>query len=367
MSTTATDASPATVTMPGDAPATDEDHSALLAAASEHAAAVDRGERDAFRSLAEAAGRALSLGRGGATTAGDLRGQVAVLRALGERCTATAFSLWGHRMGVEYHDAAGAELPEAALTGQVPLSSAMAPLFKAAAGLGPVPVEAQALPGGGLRLDGRIPWASNLLPGGEVVLPVRVAGTADAVSVVRVATDDAALSVRHLSGLTALDATASGSLTLEGVEIGPERVLTEDGAALRERVTAPMLGLQSAFCLGLSAAALDAAEQCLQGPESEVFSDDHAALTAELDALTGRLDALAATPDTATRHEIVSLRLAAAHLTGSTTTLERRVAGGRGFALRSGTSRRVREAEFLPVQSPTEGHLRVLLRRLEAA
>ncbi|WP_141494928.1 acyl-CoA dehydrogenase family protein [Kytococcus schroeteri] len=352
-------------------------HAALLEAAAEHAGAVDRGERPAFTTLAEHGGTALTLGRGDATTPGDLREQVAVLRATGARCLSTAFSLWGHRMGVEYLDAAGALLPEGVEDGATPLSSAMAPLFKSAAGLGEVPVVGTPLPDGGLRLDGRMPWASNLLPGGEVLLPVRLeeeggaapggSGTTagPALAVVRVAIDDPRLSVRPLSGLTALEATASGSLALEGVEVGPERVLTRDAAALRERVTTPFLAFQSAFCLGLCEASLAASAEFLAGPESAVFADDHAALSRELEELTTRLEAVAAAPAEASRRELVRLRLAAAHLTGSTTTLERRVAGGRGFTLRSATSRRVREAEFLPVQSPTEGHLRVLLNRLE--
>lgn len=333
----------------------------LLEAAADHAAAVDAGERSAFRTLTEEGGTALTLSRGTA----DLRDQVAVLRALGARCVSTAFSLWGHRMGVEYLDAAGAELPPGVAEGTTALSSAMAPLFKAAAGLGEVPVEAAPTEDGGLSLTGRMPWASNLLPGGEIVLPARLSDGSLVIALVP--TDHPQLSVRYLSGLTALDSTASGSLQLEGVEIGPERVLTRDTEALRRRVTVPFLGFQSAFCLGLSQAALDAAGQALQGPESTVFGEDHAELTRRLEELTARLEAVAADPQPARVPEVVSIRLEAAHLTGDTTSLERRLAGGRGFALRSATSRRVREAEFLPVQSPTEGHLRVLVRQLEDA
>jgi hypothetical protein len=38
--------------------------------------------------------------------------------------------------------------------------------------------------------------------------------------------------------------------------------------------------------------------------------------------------------------------------------------GGRGYAMSSPTARRAREAAFLPVQSPTEGHLRWVLQNL---
>ncbi|MGO2608462.1 MAG: hypothetical protein ACTIMA_07630, partial [Brachybacterium tyrofermentans] len=54
-------------------------------------------------------------------------------------------------------------------------------------------------------------------------------------------------------------------------------------------------------------------------------------------------------------------RLESALLAGRATRLEQKVVGGRGYALGSDTSRRAREAAFLPVQSPTETHLRHLL------
>ena len=61
--------------------------------------------------------------------------------------------------------------------------------------------------------------------------------------------------------------------------------------------------------------------------------------------------------------ELVRVRLEAALLTGRATRLEQAIVGGRGYALASDTSRRAREAAFLPVQSPTETHLRHLLAR----
>ena len=61
--------------------------------------------------------------------------------------------------------------------------------------------------------------------------------------------------------------------------------------------------------------------------------------------------------------ELVRVRLEAALLTGRATRLEQKIVGGRGYALASDTSRRAREAAFLPVQSPTETHLRHLLAR----
>ena len=58
----------------------------------------------------------------------------------------------------------------------------------------------------------------------------------------------------------------------------------------------------------------------------------------------------------------VALRLDAAHLATSATQLELAVKGGGAYAASSPTARRVREALFLPVQSPTEAQLQWELR-----
>ena len=39
--------------------------------------------------------------------------------------------------------------------------------------------------------------------------------------------------------------------------------------------------------------------------------------------------------------------------------------GGAGYVAKSPTARRLREASFLPVQSPTEGHLRYELSKYD--
>ena len=60
---------------------------------------------------------------------------------------------------------------------------------------------------------------------------------------------------------------------------------------------------------------------------------------------------------------VVAIRLDAARLAGAATRLESKVMGGAGYASGSATARRLREAAFLPIQSPTEGQLQWELSR----
>src|SRR5699024_6030641 len=114
-------------------------------------------------------------------------------------------------------------------------------------------------------------------------------------------------------------------------------------------------------CLGLAGAALDAAEAAADPVGRRVLAEEFDADREEFDALRRDLvHAVRAVPDLFPR-ELVQVRLETALLVGRTTRLEQKTIGGRGYALASDTSRRAREAAFLPVQSPTEIHLRHLL------
>ena len=337
-------------------PATAE---SVLARVAERAGAVDRAEADLWEGLA-ALGELDLL-------AAPLPLAAELTHALARRCTASAFALWGHRSAIAYHEATGTPLPDGAADGSVALASGMAPAFKEEAGLGEIPLLATDAPDGTITVSGVLPWCSNLRPGGWVVTPVRWEDGRRAV--VRHRRDADGVRVKALTGLTALDATASGVLLLDGVQIPEQDVLTRDLPAFRDDVRAAFLQIQTAMCLGLAGAALDAAEAGADDAAREVLAEELAAAAAEWrelrEALSRGVRAASAAHQADAVHpaELVRVRLAAALLTGRATRLEQKIVGGRGYALASDTSRRAREAAFLPVQSPTETHLRHLLSR----
>ena len=337
-------------------PATAE---SVLARVAERAGAVDRAEADLWEGLA-ALGELDLL-------AAPLPLAAELTHALARRCTASAFALWGHRSAIAYHEATGTPLPDGAADGSVALASGMAPAFKEEAGLGEIPLLATDAPDGAITVSGVLPWCSNLRPGGWVVTPVRWEDGRRAV--VRHRRDADGVRVKALTGLTALDATASGVLLLDGVQIPEQDVLTRDLPAFRDDVRAAFLQIQTAMCLGLAGAALDAAEAGADDAAREVLAEELAAAAAEWrelrEALSRGVRAASAEHQADAVHpvELVRVRLAGALLTGRATRLEQKIVGGRGYALASDTSRRAREAAFLPVQSPTETHLRHLLSR----
>lgn len=333
------------------------DHGVVRELAAGRARDVDAARTSPFETLRELGSRGLlDLG-----LSGSLVPQAAVVFDLATECTATAFSLWAHRASLEYLHATGTEIPDAMRTGAVPGCSAMAPAFKHAAGIGEIPVTLSRR-GGELVLNGTVPWASNLYPEGVVVLPaVREDGNQ---VVVRSRVAAPGVRVRLLEDLMALNATASGILTFQDVALDPaEDLLSEDLPSFLAAVRGPFLLLQTAFCLGLSAAALAAAQDCLQGV-AEVFRGELEEATGDHRRLRADLVRMAGTPRANSPRDLLRLRLDAALLTGRATRVEGKVVGGRGYAMSSPTARRAREAAFLPVQSPTEGHLRWELQKL---
>ncbi|WP_047689313.1 acyl-CoA dehydrogenase family protein [Kocuria sp. ZOR0020] len=332
----------------------------VITAAAANAKAVDVNDESPFAVLR-------SLGQEGLLTLGldgSLAQQAAVVHDLATECTATAFSLWAHRSSVEYLHATGHDLPQGMVDGSQPGSTAMAPAFKASAGIGEIPVTLTRA-GDGWVLNGVIPWASNLYPEGWVVLPAVRTNDDGVTQPVIVLTRTAAegISVRPLQDLMALDSTASGILKFQDSPVADDAVLTDDVPTFLATVRGPFLLLQAAFCVGLSGAALESADAALTGV-SEVFRPERDAVMAEYQRVRSTLLTYVGTPRDLPFKDVLQLRLDAAVLTGEATRLESKVVGGKGYALRSATARRAREAAFLPVQSPTESHLRHVLAQL---
>lgn len=338
----------------------------------ERAPAVDRNEIDVRSSLAELGGAgllSLGLAPGAVPDAphatGTLADQARVVRSLARVCTATSFSVWAHRTAVGYLASWGSEalrrdLLPPLLRGERAAATAMATAFQAALGLRELTVTARSDRDGHLLLDGVIPWASNLHADGAVVVLPASSETGQNL-VVAITTDQPGVELLPYPSLLALNATASTTVKLTGVRVPAERVLTERFLDFLADVRPAFLLLQTALCLGLADASIAASDPRHEGTAT-TFRADHDDLRRRRDALDAiyhrRLRA-----DRAADDELVHLRLEASELAVGATRHEAAVSGGAGYLATATTSRRLREAAFLPIQSPTEAQLRWELSR----
>lgn len=324
--------------------------------------ALDRNEspaRDVLPLLAQAG--AIDLGAPG-NTDGGLALQAQAVEALARECVSSAFTTWAHRMTIEYLTTAGTdyalEAAQGLRAGTVPGVTGMASAFRELAGCGSLDLTATPTDDGGYVVNGPIRWASNLYEDALVVTAARTDRGDRIVFATPLATPG--LTAGTPFPLLGLNATASSYLKFEDVRIEAAQVLSTDFEAFLGSVRGTFLVLQTALCLGLAATALNNARGRLTGVNT-VF-------TGEVDRAVGRL-ALARTAmrdiaarvggdNPPTRVELLSMRLSAAEVATDAATLEVKTAGGAGYARNSGTSRRFREAFFIPVQSPSEAQLR---------
>lgn len=312
---------------------------------------VDFDGRGMLRRLADSG--CLDLGLPG--SAGGYRDQAQVLSELASVCMTSAFTAWAHRMTVEYLVVFGgehlADLAHRVRSAERPGSTALAGTFRAAAGVAELPVVER-----DGHASGVISWASNLYDDAVVVTGV---DRNDGPSLVAFDRSDPGVEVRAVTGLMALDGTHSGALRLTEMPIATHRVLSTPFDAFIAGVRPTFLTMQSAFAVGLASASLSAIGD-LDGP-SKALEFDVASARSDLARLTGDVERAAGELDragTPSLRAALETRLEASHLATRATQLELALRGGSGYGATSPTARRVREALFLPVQSPTEVQLR---------
>lgn len=326
-----------------------------------HAGALDRGEDHSRRSFT-ALGAAGLLGVGApGNNDGRLPEMADAIRLISGECMSTGFSLWAHRMAVEYLLTAAtpfsASAAEPLLAGTILGVTGMASAFKEAAGCGSLDLTATPV-AGGYEVSGAIRWASNLYPDSTMVTAVRT--DAGEKLIVALPLDTPGVVLGDHFDLLAMGSTASSYMNLKGVHLPSEQVLSRDFDGFLQAVRPTFLVLQSAMCLGLTRTAVEQARAGLDGVNS-VFSADVDRIAETLSCAEATLAKLAAAVGGAsspTKRQLLSLRLTAAELSSASADLEIRTAGGKGYASRTPASRRYREAAFIPVQSPSEGQLR---------
>ncbi len=347
-----------------------ETHSAILTSdvvsqIADNAADLDQGDRDTRVNLGLLArGGLLGLGAPG-NRDHALPAMAAVIAEVAGHCLSTAFSVWAHRMTVEYLTAAAtpwALSTVANLTGTGALGvTGMASAFKDAAGCGSLDLVATPADGG-FRLTGTLRWASNLYPDSVMVTAAQTEDGEKLVVALPLATEGVTIG-NHFE-LLALGSTASSFLKLDNAYIGEDQVLSRDIESFLNQVRPTFLVLQSAMCVGLARRCLDQVAPSLGGVNS-AFAAEFDSLTAELTAVESQVAAFAAAVGgaaTPPKRDLLTLRLAAADTVSAAAALEIRTAGGKGYARSTDASRRFREAAFIPVQSPSEAQLRWELR-----
>ncbi|MEW6644886.1 MAG: acyl-CoA dehydrogenase family protein [Pseudomonadota bacterium] len=300
-------------------------------------------------------------------TGGDVRGAVEAIAAVSRLSLAAGFVFWGHRTFIEYllqspsaalRDKLLADLLAGRRAGATGLSNAM----KFLSGLEQLQVRARRADLG-FRIDGKLPWVTNLQPTGfDVAAAVEGNGHQPAF-VISLASEDAGLTRSPDLDLMAMRATSTAAVGLDNVRIGTERILHPNASEWLPKVRPAFLGLQCAMAIGLARRALDEVRARLTGGRdiltapTEALADDLAQVTAQLLADLPS-DLFVERPA-----QLFRLRIRLAEIAADAVQLELSATGGKAYlsAPGEGFQRRLREVAFIPIITPSLVQLKTAL------
>lgn len=322
-----------------------------------------------LRALGAAGGFAAAVDREHGGLGLGLGAQIAVIDAVGATCGATAFLVWAQSAAAGYLRHSGNRalrdgLLPALARGERLGGTGMSNPMKHFAGIEPIRLRATRAPGG-YRIDGALPWVSNIGPGNVFVTAAAVDGGGGGGYAMFVADCDAAgLRLGDCPPFSALDGTRTFNCRFSGVFVPDAAVVAQP-----EEFIDYLRRIRPGFVLGQLGIGFGVAEGCIDVIRESALTHAHVNdwLETQEDELAGALAraraeaktlAVRAEAGEAIAAEALRLRLDAAELALKAANAAVLHAGAKGFLKRHPAQRRLREAVFVAIVTPAIKHLR---------
>ena len=312
-------------------------------------------------------GAGISAKSGG--SGGDVRDAVEAIAAVAEHSLAAAFVFWGHRTFIEYllqspNGALRDRLLEPLIRGRQAGATGLSNAMKYLCGIESLQIAASRTDRG-WRLDGQLPWVTNLRKSGFVFAAAVSAADGGAPFIVALDSERDGIARSDDLDLIAMRGSNTAALRIDAVAIDERDVITADARAWLPRVRPAFLGMQCGMSIGLARAALAAAQSRCSSSRG-VLQDELDAVSGALRQLTGALlDGLGDGVFVADAALLFRLRIALAEQVQRAVQLELQASGGRAYLVdaKFGFARRLQESAFVPVITPSVTQLQVELRR----
>lgn len=303
---------------------------------------------------------------------------IEVMTRVGEECLSTAFVVWCQTACARYlqlsdNSELQAQLLPALATGRQLGGTGLSNTFKSCSEIERFLLSAKRVPGG-YEINGNLPWVSNLGPEHVFVTGCPVEGDGRLVFFL-VRCDQPGFRLQNGAHFAALEGTRTSACLFRGVRIDDAQVLAHPNhsKAYLARIQPGMILAQMGMGLGL-------VEDCIALIESSARTHEHvnrflddqsAGLRDALEAArleTMRLATLAEATPPGGVHLDLSTRILRLRLNGSELALRAAQAamlhqGARGFLRHARAQRRLREAYFVAIVTPSIKHLRFELAR----
>ncbi|AUT74245.1 acyl-CoA dehydrogenase family protein [Paraburkholderia hospita] len=296
----------------------------------------------------------LALGGGG----GSIADAIGAVAQVAQRSVTAAFVLWGHRTFIEYLlNSPNTTLRDrwlpALLTGEIAGATGLSNAMKFLSNIESLQMHA-VRQASGWTLNGSLPWITNLRREGFLAAAAFDHAGAASPSIFAIPNDTDGAHRSDDLDLIGLRASNTAALTLKDVVLDEQYQISADAPAFLARVRPAFLGLQCGLSLGLARRALAAVAEAGDGTRAAIRSEA-ARVEARLDAETAQL--LTGVSDGSFLQRPASLfelRISLAQTVSAAVGLEVQAAGGRGYLRQqAGTARRVREASFIPIVTPS--------------
>lgn len=291
-------------------------------------------------------------------------------------CGATGFMMWCQAVCGLYMEYSGnPRLDQVALaahmSGRRLGGTALSNPVKSLAGIEPMLLKA-VRDGDGYRIDGTLPWVSNLGPDhyfGAIATVVDAAPDAPHEVMFMVGCDEEGVELRDCPSFAGMEGTGTWGVRLAGYRVGAHNLIADPVRPLIEHIRGAFVLLQCGMGLGVAQGAIDSM-WAVEGPLGHVnchLEDRPDELQEELDALRARTRALAAHPferSTEFFIDVLDVRAHASELALRAAQSAVLHHGARGYLLSSPVQRRVRESHFVAIVTPALKHLRKEIARL---
>lgn len=329
-----------------------------------HADALDLGAHDPAEllpALAEAGvfrwGVPESLGGRAGTDAADA---IEVSAEIASHSLTAAFVAWGQRVFIDYllnspNAALGARWLPDLLAGRLAGATALSNAMKFLSGIESLQIAARS-DGAGWRLDGVMPWVTNLRPQGYVVAAA-VSMPDGAAAVVALEHDAEGLKRSADLPLVGLQSSNTAAIELADTPAGPDDLLHASAQAYLPGLRPVFVGLQCGLAIGLARRSLREAREAGQGRAARgILAEALEALEARVETQVAQL--LAGVRDgslVAQPMSLFELRIGLAESAAQAVSLELQAAGGAAYlqGRQPGFARRWRESAFLPIVTPS--------------
>lgn len=303
---------------------------------------------------------------------------IEVMSRVGEECLSTAFAVWCQTACARYlqlsdNTVLQAEWLPALASGQQLGGTGLSNTFKSCSEIERFLLSAKRVEGG-YEINGNLPWVSNLGPDHVFVTGCPVEGDGRLVFFL-VRCDQPGFRLQDGAHFTALEGTRTYACQFRGVRIDDARVLAQpdQSKAYLARIQPGMILAQMGMGLGL-------VQDCIRLIDSSArthahvnqFLDDQPAdLRAALEAARAETLRLATLADAAPTGDaqvalttaILRLRLAGGELALRAAQAAMLHQGARGYLRHATAQRRLREAYFVAIVTPSIKHLRHELAR----